>query len=242
MKDYDYVPADLPTVNTLRMQKSRANKTAFLDENPVVAISKMKKLSTYRRIIGDVGWYPFYIQYCTPLQEELVLSKTRYRRCVISFDSSGLPMKDIIYSSVAEDDDQRYKDTFLYLISLQSPDGNLPAFQFMSQRQNSDVIQYSMACWKTQHFTNNNPDEAIMDDSKALLLAAIQCFTSCKTMHLDDCYDSLSDGCQAPRFYIRLDRSHIVKEIKQLPCLRIEDKRRKRLYQRILGYLRISQM
>lgn len=239
MTDYDCVPAGLPNIGTLRVQKSRANKTEFLDENPVVAICKMKKLSMYRRTIGDIGIDPFYCQYCTPLQEELVLSKTRYRRCVISIDASGLPARDIMYSSVSEDDDERYKYTFLYVVSLQSPDGNLPAYQFMSQRQNSDFIQYAMACWKTKHFTQKNPDEAIMDDSKALLLATIQCFTSCKTMHqyLNDCFDCLFEGREAPRCYIRLDRSHIVKEIKLMTCMRNEDKRRKRLFQRIFGYL-----
>lgn len=239
MTDYDYVPAAVPSVEALRMQKSRANKIEYLDPNPILAIRKMKKQSIYRRIIGDIGLDPFYLFYCTPLQEEMVLAKTRYRRSVISLDSSGLPISDIMFSSVCEDDDEAYKDTFLYVVSLQSPGGNMPAFQFMSQRQNSDFIQYSLACWKTRHFTNKNPDEAIMDDSKALLLACIQCFTSCKTMHryLDDCYDSLFEGSQAPRCYIRLDRSHIVKEIKQMPCMRNEDKRRKRMFQRIFGYL-----
>lgn len=144
-----------------------------------------------------------------------------------------------MYSSVSEDDKDVYKDCFLYVVSLQSPHGNVPAFQFITQRQNTDFIQYSCACWKSKHFTKKNPDEAIMDHSNALLLSTVQCFTSCKTMHqyLNDCYDALFKNRPPPRCYIRLDRSHMVKEILHLPCLKHHDMRRKRLYQRIFGFL-----
>ncbi|KAJ6639372.1 NOF-FB transposable element, partial [Pseudolycoriella hygida] len=235
----DDVASLVPTSNALSMLKCRSLKKVYLHENPILAICEMKKLASYRDIIGDIGLDPFYVQYCTPLQQELVMSKTRYRRKVISLDSTGLSVQDMPFSSVSEDDNEYYKDCFLYVINLQSPDGNQAAIQFISQRQNSDFIQYNLVRWKTQYFSKKNPDEAVMDHSSALLLSCINCFTSCKTMHqyLNDCFDSLFDGAVPPRCYIRLDRPNMVKEIIRLECFKHEDKRRKYLYQRIFGFL-----
>lgn len=59
----DYVPALIPTTMALSKQKSRANQTKFLHENPILAIGEMKKQNIYHDIIGDIGMdlFTFFI-------------------------------------------------------------------------------------------------------------------------------------------------------------------------------------
>lgn len=108
------------------------------------------------------------------------------------------------------------KPVFLYVISVRSDGINRPVFQALSQRHTSDFISYFLKYWR--HFNNNkkNPHEVVVDNSNALILASIQAFTMFQTRvaYLNACFRNLIEngeidiGC-----YIRLDRSHIVKQI-----------------------------
>lgn len=93
--------------------------------------------------------------------------------------------------------------------------------------------------WKHGSFKSRIPDEVIMDNSSALLLSTVKCFTSCASlnMYLSKCFEALFCNAEPPSCYIRLDRSHIVKQIISMKCLKTEDSRRKRFIQRVLGYL-----
>lgn len=83
------------------------------------------------------------------------------------------------------------------------------------------------------------PDEVIMDKSSALLLAMVKCFTYCGTTnrYLSQCYEELFNSAEPPTCYIRLDRSHMVKIITSLKCLKNEDKRKQKLFRRTFGFL-----
>lgn len=79
-----------------------------------------------------------------------------------------------------------------------------------------------------------------MDNSSALILASVQSFTTYQTKeaYLNACFDALfSDSDTKITCYIRLDRSHIVKEIIRMGALSHQDTRLKKLLQRVLGYM-----
>lgn len=104
MTDNDnYEPAHLPRLETLRVQKHRSLKTDYLDKNAIFALRIMKDSSKYFQCIGDIGLDPFYCVYSTPLQRELLRVHIRYRRCVTSFDATGLPERPAKFSCVRED-------------------------------------------------------------------------------------------------------------------------------------------
>lgn len=132
------------------------------------------------------------------------------------------------------------KPVFLYVISVQSDGNNRPVFQVLSQRHTSDFISYFMKYWRNFNNNKKNPHEIIMDNSDALILASIQSFTPFQTRiaYLDACYYNLFQDSQIEiGCYIRLDRSHIVKQIKSMKIFDKVDYRVKKLLQRILGYL-----
>lgn len=167
MTDNEHEPPHLPTNATLRVQKHRMTKTDYLHENPIVALRMMKNSPKYFDSIGDIGLDPFYCVYSTPLQREVLRVQTRYRRCVISFDASGIHEKPPEFSSQREFIGE-FKRTFMYIITLLTEDFNTPVHQFLSQRQNSDFISYKLDCWKYKSFSKKNPNEVIMDDSSAV--------------------------------------------------------------------------
>lgn len=97
-----------------------------------------------------------------------------------------------------------------------------------------------MRYWRNFNNSNKNPHEVIVDNSNALILASVQAFTKLPTRirYLDACYDNIfSDTKIEIGCYIRLDRSHIVKQIQTMKIFEKVDYRVKRLLQRILGYL-----
>lgn len=97
-----------------------------------------------------------------------------------------------------------------------------------------------MKYWRYYDNNKKNPHEIVVDNSDALILASVQAFTSLQTRnaYLDACFDNLFNnsgieiGC-----YIRLDRSHIVKQILTMEVSEKLDYRVRRLLQRILGFL-----
>lgn len=234
----EYEPALLPLAETLRVQKFRQNKKEYLHRNPIIATREMKDLNKYFGSIMDIGLDPYFCMYATPLQNELLRVHTRYQRSVFSFDASGVPVIPPTHSSFSIEHD-KLKPVFLYTINLQLSTYSIPVFQLLSQRHKSNFLRYVTSCWQDECLGGKNPNEWIVDDSSALLLTAVESFTSCKTMdrYLDNCFDALFNKCQPPECFIRLDRSHIIKSIIKNEHLKKEDSRRKSLYQRLFGFL-----
>lgn len=113
-------------------------------------------------------------------------------------------------------------------------------YQMLSQDHTS--IQINMMLQKCQKRNNDFvPNEIIMDDSAALLLSAVCCFTEFKSVHeyFDYCSDILheTDDSRATT-YIRLDRSHVIKSImKRISVKKGVNKVTATFYRRIFGFL-----
>lgn len=153
--------------------------------------------------------------------------------------SQGSPVRPPPYSSLSASTGS-LKPVFLYVISLQVDSINRPVFQVLSQRHTSDFISYFMKYWRHHHNSQKNPNEIVMDNSSALILASVQTFTSFQTKeaYLNACFERIF-GHDEPNIscFIRLDRSHIVKEILRMKVIAQQDSRIKKLLHRVLGYL-----
>lgn len=238
MTEYDYEPAHLATTNALRIRKCKQIKSTLLDDDPVIAICKMKKVNEYKDCIGDVGLSPFYCMYATQLQREWLRLESRYQRTILSIDSTGISVQPPRNSSISDRTD-RLKTIFLYALTLHGRTMNLPVFQVLSQRHTSNFIRYFLSCWKKDYFGNKNPHEVIMDDSSALLLATVQEFTGFKTLnhYLNACYEAIFTQSPPPISFIRLDRSHVVKNIVSMPFLKNVHASVRIFFRRIFGFL-----
>lgn len=107
--------------------------------------------------------------------------------------------------------------------------------------QDHTSIQIDFMIQKCRKRSNDFiPNEAIMDDSAALLLSCVNCLTEFNSVHkyLDYCYEiRYTDGSKAIT-YIRLDRSHVMKSIKRRVAVKKGvNKVAVTFFQRILGFL-----
>lgn len=236
----DYCPAHLPKPATMRKIKQREKEKNFRDADPIRSICLMKKESLYHNCIHDIGIDPFYCIFVIPEQREWLRLATRFKRCVISIDSTGAPVKAPAFSSISSKTGN-LKPIFLYVISLQFQGAGHPIFQILSQRHTSDFISYFLKYWRHNFNSMKNPNEIIMDNSSALILASVQSFTSFQTVskYLDYCYETIFETKtdSSDVVFIRLDRSHIVKEILRLQAIQQQDSRLKIMLQRVLGFL-----
>lgn len=89
LESSDYCPAHMPNKNTLRKLKQRENEKSLRDPDPVYSLCMLKKDAAFHRSITDIGLDPFYCFFSTPEQTEWLRLSTRYKRCVISVDSTG---------------------------------------------------------------------------------------------------------------------------------------------------------
>lgn len=150
----------------------------------------------------------------------------------------GVSVRVPAHSSVLEITGKN-KNIFLYVLTIKGRNKNLPVWQFLSQVNHSDFISNQLNTWKYKTMNRRMPDEFIMDKSNALLLSAVKSFTFCGTTsrYLSQCYDVLFGSADPPTCFIRLDRSHMVKIIKHIKELKTEDPRKRKLFERIFGYV-----
>lgn len=138
------------------------------------------------------------------------------KRIELSIDATGISIEESEFSSESTSmSNAKYKKSFLYIISLHTEDVNVPVFQVISQRHSHKFIEYLLRYFCERYLNGRRPDEIIMDESAALVLASVGAFTNCHTKkeYIDRCYEALFENGAPPTCYIRLDRAHIVKSI-----------------------------
>lgn len=89
LQSTDNCPAHLPNKATLRKLKQRENEKNYRHSDPVLSLCILKTEAMYHKSIADIGLDPFYCFFSTPEQKEWLRLSTRYKRCIISVDSTG---------------------------------------------------------------------------------------------------------------------------------------------------------
>lgn len=89
LESSDYCAAHLPNKNTLTKLKQREKDELLRDKDAIRSICILKTESKFFKSIFDIGIDPFYCFFATPEQKEWLRLSTRYKRCVISIDSTG---------------------------------------------------------------------------------------------------------------------------------------------------------
>ncbi|KAJ8877561.1 hypothetical protein PR048_022016 [Dryococelus australis] len=64
----DNEPSHIPTPNALRLAKSRELKSTRVDDDPILAVGKLKYSTEYYSSIQEIGLDPFHVYYWTPAQ------------------------------------------------------------------------------------------------------------------------------------------------------------------------------
>lgn len=106
--------------------------------------------------------------------------------------------------------------------------------QTISQDQSCEFIGFFLQ--KT--FKNlKSPIEVVCDESKALLKALVKTFTTCHNLesYITTCMAALFTGSTPPLCYIRIDRSHFIKNI--MRKIKHKDYRKRNFFRSIIGFL-----
>ncbi|KAJ8881149.1 hypothetical protein PR048_017622 [Dryococelus australis] len=64
----DNEPSHIPTLNVLRLAKSRELKSRRVDDDPILAVGKLKYSAEYYSSIRELGLDPFHVYHWTPIQ------------------------------------------------------------------------------------------------------------------------------------------------------------------------------
>lgn len=114
-------------------------------------------------------------------------------------DATGVSLRLSPFASKSDRKD-RLKRCFLYVITLHQSEGrSLPIYQMLSQDHSSIQISNMLKLCSVE---NNHviPNEVIIDQSAAFLLALLETYTKFKSVHqyLDHCYDI--SPCRVQRY------------------------------------------
>lgn len=216
-------------LNALRLMKHKNHKT---DADPIDVLSEWKD-NKYRNIISALGLSPFYIFYRTVLQLSWYIVESRKRRISISIDATGSLVRPPSRSQKI-DGSEKLKHVFLYTIMAKTATKSVPIAQMLSQDQSSDFIIFFL---KKTFRDLKTPVEIVCDESKALLKALSIAFAKYEKIedYISACVSSLENGTKLPKVYIRIDRSHFVKNVTRK--IKDRDFRRRNLFRGVIGYL-----
>lgn len=182
--NYDPACPLLPTEQNLRQIASRQNMedANLRHENSAVAICMMKYEPRFFNCIASVGLSPFFVYYATPNQNAFASNELRRRHKIISVDATGIGIRPPQFSAVS-DKTGNAKYVFLYQITLHGKERNMPIYQMLSQEHTSRKIADFISTWNSTQFRDVNPQEVIIDQSAALLLALVQSLTESRSVH-----------------------------------------------------------
>lgn len=233
----------LPTKSALTKMKYRANKRLrnIRDPSMNLSICKMSEESAYAGCIEQIGAKPFFVYYSTPLQKARTQVISRKKQTIISIDATGCRGKLPAESETSERTGKK-KRCFYYALTVQGEKKSDSAYHMLSQNHTSVKIADWLTAWKSNHHSNINPLVIITDESAALLSALCQSFAEKRSMndYLSQCFEHLENEGEAPKCYIRLDRSHVVATIlrnKEFKKVFGKLKQKKHFYFRVIGFL-----
>lgn len=218
-----------PALGSLREQKRRQKSTSL---DPVSALLNMMS-NEHKDEILAIGQAPFYVIYRTTLQHAWYIMESKKGPISISIDATG---SLVIPPSQSQKIGGRSKLKHIYLYSIVVKTGgkSVPIAQMLSQDQSSEFIEY---CLRKLFKNVCAPREIVCDESKALLKALSSVFGKAWSLndYVNQCMSAVLKGADVPPCYLRLDRSHFVKNLTR--NIKDRDFRRRQFFLGVIGYL-----
>lgn len=232
MNQADPEPTRLPTVGCLRQIKYEENKSSHYDQNQILSLWLMTRISTYKDAIKHISVYPFYVHYC---QDQYCQKYKKTGKLILSLDATGSifkpfgPTNKIIIT----------KHIFLNVCVMKTNENlsSVPLTQMLSEDQSMDTIYKWLEAWQKG---NPTPDEVNVDDSSALIGACVKAFTKHNSTkdYVEESYRKLEQGQRSDDCYIRIDSSHFIKILFNQSCFKHVDSRVKFFYLKCLLQLK----
>jgi hypothetical protein len=236
----------IPNLQTLRQIKSETRKENILHSNPVLSLVKLSTITPFSTCIKQVSARPFYVQYW--LQEQIECYKKILRkegRISVSLDATGSVCRNVERAHKSDDHfigQDNSKHVFLYMCFGYSSQGSsVPLTQMLSESQTAETICRWLESWIVNL---TPPNEAITDDSAALISAVVKSLAKCPTTkdYISNCFKLLENQTsQVPPCFVRLDTSHFCKTLSNLPCFQGVDTHIKWFYVNCIKFIKMCQ-
>jgi hypothetical protein len=233
-------PPVLPTVSALRKIKSDERIGRQFHNDVVLSLLTMSHDDKYKNLFRQIITFPnFTVHFWSQQQVDFykVYCETT-NRSTITIDATGSIFKAVSLPNGAT----ITKRLFLYqgLITCDKNLRSVPIFQMVTDSHSHVSICNWLRIWNYS-VDGMKPQEVITDDCAALISAVITTFTeftSTKT-YIEHLFYILSGtNLEMPPVYVRLDTSHFIKTLHNLPCLQGIDNEIKLFYIRCIYYLK----
>jgi len=212
----DKIPAQIPSLISLRTAKSRANSLARLHHDPVIVLNIMKYNSTFCSTIRDIGYDGFFVHFWINLQ--LRIYKECYSKLeipTISIDATGGCCRKIKIP-----DNNMSRDLFPYEGVMEVDGKTFTVCSMISEKHDTLSIYTWLKRWIK--CSVRPPKMVISDQSLALMSAIVQSFTQYNSLeeYLKICFKlvmnvEIINETDIPLYFVRNDISHFVKLISQ---------------------------
>lgn len=240
MKFGDKEPCILPTSNALRIIKCKAIKDQQDDDDPVLALCKMKRdIQPYLNIIKDIGYDRFFVHYWSPLEMNVYRQYTLQNKVTtVCIDATGSLVKKP--TSITN---RITKSILLYEIAVY--DKNITkqysVCHMLSERHDNNSIYYWLIEWIRDGAPC--PKQVITDMSLALMAAVVRAFTQYNNLksYIRACFKLLTNAeSDLPKCFVRCDVAHVIKLVTTWKPLQLVDKRVKDFIIRSIAQLVLS--
>jgi len=182
-EDDDKEPPCLYSTNVLRVAKHEITQKNYIDKDPLKALHLMK-LGSLKNIIHTIGLNPFFVHYWSNHQLHVYRTYALDETSCVYIDATGS-----IIRKIKRPDKTKTKHIF-FIIVLQIPK-QVVSFQYVRcfrKVHNTNAIQYWLMEWIRSGAPC--PREVVCDANRALLTAAVRCFTGYLTV------EEYSDACK----------------------------------------------
>lgn len=217
------------TLNAIRLHKCREQRK---EEDPVDVLLQWKD-TKFQNVILAIGHSPFFMFYRTALQLAWYVIESKNGDIIISIDATGGLVTPPFRSQKIEGS-ERLKHVFFYSIMVKTSTKSIPIAQMLSQEQTSEFIVFFL---RKTFKGLKAPRQIVCDESKALLKSLCIAFANFEKIgdYIAACMSSILDGTEHPKCYIRIDRSHFVKNTTKK--IKYRDFRKQNLFRSIFGFL-----
>ncbi len=243
MKFGETEPSHLPTLNALRLIKSRERRKSFIHENPIISLSLLKQISPYKDIVRDIGLDKFFVHYWSKTELNCYRMFTRQNRIpTVSIDATGSVVKKVKLLSGKES-----QMIFLYEVVVKDKHNKLhyPVSHMLSSTHTTNAISHWLCGWIGSGI-RQKPKVIVTDLSLALMHAVTRSFTqytnlwayirTCSCLLLNHDIQQFKD-IFLPTSCIRNDYNHIMHNFSKWNAIKTASKNAKQFYMRSLALI-----
>jgi len=228
-------PSQIPTLNSLRVLKSKALQKENLHNDPIISISILKQTNNFNSTIRDIGYDRFFIHYWSGNELNVYRQYVKQNDpSIISIDATGgVVQRPILISG------RKTANIFLYEVVVMDHTikRQYGVAHMLSERHDTNSITHWLQEWLKDGAPC--PKIVVMDQSMALMSASVKSFTqySSFNMYLDVCSSWIigDNKYPLPKTMLRNDFNHIMKLLSSWPEFKTSSYRIKNFYLRSIA-------